>query len=236
MAVAASGGRQQPAGILNSSQSRRHRQINVSATPKQGVDRFRPAMQGCVQSAAGIGSVIAKEIDERNLHSTFANDTAGHDQPERLVERGLFDAGVENNPRSFNDVARQLSMTNRVLRYEFQQRWILKVVSALEDDALTCEIRMLPQVSAQTCYIAGIEKFHAPAKCGVLNPLVVRQMQLIGERRLFDVSFQPSPTGKPGLARNGELRIAEAQVRIEDFGIGRASEARVKFSYPLRRS
>ena len=29
---------------------------------EQGVDRFRLAMQGCVQSAAGVGSVIAKEI------------------------------------------------------------------------------------------------------------------------------------------------------------------------------
>ena len=127
-------------------------------------------------------------------------------------------------------------MTNRVLRYEFKQRWILKIVSAFEDNSLTHEIRMLPQVSSQTCYIAGIEKFHASVKCGVFNPLVVRQIQLIGERRLFDVSFQPRPTRKPVLARNGELRIAEAQVSIEDFGIGRTGEAWVKFSYPLRRS
>jgi hypothetical protein len=223
-------------GILNSSQSCRHRQIGAGASPKQGVHRFRPALQGGVQSAAGIGSMIAKQTDEWNLHATFTHDIAGHDEHERLVERGLFHAGVENNPGYFNDVAGQVAMTNRVLRYEFQQRWILKIVSAFEDDPLTYEIRMLPQVSAQTCYIAGIEKFHASAKCGVLNPFVVRQTQLIGERRPFDVSFQPRPTRKPGLARNGELRIAKAQVRIEDFGIGCAGEARVKFSDPLRHS
>ncbi len=127
-------------------------------------------------------------------------------------------------------------MANRVLRNEFQQRWILKVVSAFEYDVPTYEIRMLPQVSAQPCYIAGIEKLHASAKCGVLDPFVVRQTQLIVERRVFDVAFQPCPTRKPGLARNGKLRIAEAQVRIEDFGVGCAGEARVKFSDPLRRS
>jgi hypothetical protein len=42
------------------------------------------------------------------LVQTFPHDIAGHDEPERLVERGLFHAGVENNPVYFNDVAGSL--------------------------------------------------------------------------------------------------------------------------------
>src|SRR5690348_11417092 len=169
-------------------------------------------MQGGVYSAVGIGSVIAKEIDERNLHATFTRHIARHDQHERLVECGVFHAGVENDLGHFNDVMRQLAVTNRVLGYKFQQRWILKIVSAFEDDVLTHKTRMLPQVSAQTSYIAGIEKLHATAKYGVFYTFMVRSIQLVGERGPFDVPLQPCPTRKPGLARNGELRVTEAQV------------------------
>jgi len=147
----------------------------------------------------------------------------------------LAPAGIENDLRDLNDILRQSAPTDRILGYKFKQRRIMKIVPAFENDALTHEIRMLPQVSAQTWYIADIEKFHASAKCGVLNPFVVRQTPLIGERRSFDVSFQSRPTRKPGLARYSELCIAEAQVRIEDFGIRRTREPRVKFSDPLRR-
>ncbi len=44
---------------------------------------------------------------------------------------------------------RQFAAANRIFSREFQQRWIPKVVSALEDDALPHQIRMLVQVDAQ---------------------------------------------------------------------------------------
>ena len=127
-------------------------------------------------------------------------------------------------------------MTNRILGHELQQRWIVKVVPTFEDDALMHEIRILLQVAAQACYVAGIDKFHAPAKYCVFDTLMVRQIQSVWQRGLFNMPFQSCPTRKSGLACNGELRIAKANVGIEDFGVTYTAEARMKFSDPLRRS
>src|SRR5574337_2006721 len=95
---------------------------------------------------------------------------------------------------------------------------------------------MLLEVGVQTRYVTGIEKFHATAKYGVFNPFVVRQIQLVGEGGLFNASLQSCPTRKSALARNGELRVTETKVGIEDFGIGCRGEAWMKFAEPLGRS
>ncbi len=56
--------REQAAGVLGASQSRRHRQIDASATLNQSVDRFALTVQGsCMDGGVGIGSGIAKKID-----------------------------------------------------------------------------------------------------------------------------------------------------------------------------
>jgi hypothetical protein len=88
-------------------------------------------------------------------------------------------------------------------------------------------------MSAQACCVAGIKQFHTIAKCDIFNPLVVRQIQLAGESGLLNVPFQRSPTRKACLARDGKLRITEAQVRSEDFVVACTGEARMKFSDPL---
>ena|SRR5579864_8434564 len=64
MAVLIAGARKQPAGILDAPQGRCHRQVDSSAAPDQSVQRFELAMQGgCLQSAVGIRSAVAQEID-----------------------------------------------------------------------------------------------------------------------------------------------------------------------------
>src|ERR1700704_3687294 len=64
VAILTVGPRKQAAGLLDASQSRRNRQINPTATPDQSVQRCQLAVQGrSVDSAIGIRSVIAKEID-----------------------------------------------------------------------------------------------------------------------------------------------------------------------------
>ena len=64
VAFAIIGDWKQSAEILYMSQSRRYGQIHPSATPNQSVHRFQLAMQGCcLDSAVGICSVIAQEID-----------------------------------------------------------------------------------------------------------------------------------------------------------------------------
>ena len=72
------------------------------------------------------------------------------------------------------------------------------------------EIRILVDIGVQTCCITCIEKVHGTTKSGVFNSLVVRQIQLIGERRLFNMPFQPCPTRKSILASDCELCVAKA--------------------------
>jgi len=48
---------------------------------------------------------------------------------------------------------------------------------------------MLIQVRTQASYITRIEKFHGTAKYCIVNPLLVRQIQSIGERWFLNVPF-----------------------------------------------
>ena len=64
VAVVTLGTWEQPTGLFDAPQGRGHRQINPSATPEQSVHRFQLAVHSrCMDSAIGIRSVIAKEID-----------------------------------------------------------------------------------------------------------------------------------------------------------------------------
>jgi hypothetical protein len=56
---------------------------------------------------------------------------------------------------------------------------------------------------------------------------------MVAERWFFDVPFQPRPARKSVFARDGKLRVAEAEPGVEDFSVGGTKEARVKFSDPL---
>ena len=85
----------------------------------------------------------------------------------------------------------------------------------------------------QTRYVARIEKFHGAAKCGVFDSLMVRQVQSIGERWLFDVPLQPRPAGKSIFAGDCELRVAEAELGAEDFSVRGLAETWMKLPDPL---
>ncbi len=227
----------QAARFVGAAQSRGYGQRYPSAALNQSIHSFKLAMRNRrMDGAVRIRSVIAQQIDERKLHATFARHAAGADQPECLVQCGSFHAGLENDLGDLHDIRRQSATSNRILRHKFQQRWIAKIVPAFEHDALLRQLRMLLEVGAQTCHLAGIEQLHSTAKCGIFNPLMMRQIQLAGERGPFNVPFQPGPTRESGLARNRKLRVCEAKVRSEDFVIGCPGEARMKFSDPLGHS
>ena len=220
MAILTAGARKQPTSILDAPQRRCHRQIDSSAAPDQSVHCLELAVQGRrLCSAVGIRAVIAQQIDQRKLRATFARHTSSRNEHQRLVPRGLARASIENDLGDLNDVRRQSAMANRILRDEFQQRWIPKVVPALENDVLMHKIRMLIQVRAQTSYVTCIEEFHGTTKCCIFNPLLVRQIQSIGERWFFNVPFQPRPARKSIFAGDCKLRVAEAELGVEDFSV-----------------
>ena len=144
MTVLSAGAREQLLGVLDAPQSCRCGQIDSSAAPDQGIHRFELTEQGrCVQSAVGIRSVIAKEIDERKLHATFARYAPSRNKHERFVHCGLARASIQNDFRDRNDILRQSATADGILGYKFEQRWIVKVVPTLENDVLVYEIRML---------------------------------------------------------------------------------------------
>jgi hypothetical protein len=92
---------------------------------------------------------------------------------------------------------------------------------------------MLFQVSPQTSGIACIEKMDGPAKQGVLNSLMVRQLRLIGWCWFLNTGFQARPTWKSILTGNCELCICEAESSGKDFSIAGANERWMKLSDPL---
>ena len=124
-------------------------------------------------------------------------------------------------------------MANRILRHEFQQGWIPKVVPAFENDILMHETRMLFQLLAQTRGVPCIKEFHGAAKCCIFNSLLVRQIQSIGKRWFFNVPFQPRPARESILAGDGKLRVTEAERGVEDFRIRGPIKTRMKFPDPL---
>ena len=124
-------------------------------------------------------------------------------------------------------------MTNRILSDEFQQCWIPKVVPAFEYDVLMNKIRMLIQVRAQTNYVTCIEEFYGTAEYCIFDPLLVRQIQSIGERWSLNVPFQPRPARESVFAGDGKLRVTEAELGDKDFSVRGTAETRVKFPDPL---
>jgi hypothetical protein len=74
---------------------------------------------------------------------------------------------------------------------------------------------------------------HGTVKCCIFNPLLVRQIQSIGEHWFFDVSLQPRPARKSIFAGDCKLRVTEAESGVEDFSVCGQTEAWVKFPEPL---
>ena len=110
------------------------------------------------------------------MHATFARHAAGATSPSVSFSADWsFHARLENDLGDLDDIRRQRAMANRILSHEFQQRWIVKIVPAFKHDVLMHQLRMLLEVGAQTRYVAGIEQFHGAAKCGIFNPLMMRQ-------------------------------------------------------------
>src|SRR5271166_3652813 len=134
----------------------------------------------------------------------------GRDEHERLVQCGLFNAGIEDDLGYLNNIPRQSAVANRILGDEFQKCWISKIVPAFECDVLMHKIRMLVQVGTQTRDVTRIQKFHRATKRHVFNSLMMRQIQLIRERWLSNVLFQSRPAPKSILSSDCELRVTEA--------------------------
>src|SRR5580700_4067496 len=112
----------------------------------------------------------------------------------------------------------------------------MKVVPTFECDVLIHQFRMLFQVRAQTGCVAGINEIYGAAKNRVFDSFMVREIQLIGERRLFDVLLKSRPALKTSLTSDSELCVTELQRRDKNFSVRGATETWMKFPDALGRS
>src|SRR5260370_13836729 len=110
-------------------------------------------------------------------------------------------------------------MPHGILSDEFEQREISKLVRLGAHHVVMHKSGMRIQVCTQTSNVTCIEELHGTAKCCIFNSLLVRQIQSIGERWFFNAPFQPRPAGKSIFASDGKLRVAEAELCVEDFSL-----------------
>jgi hypothetical protein len=151
------------------------REIDVRASPQQRDDRL-----GFVVSERGqnrwirVGSAIAEQVDEWNLYAAFAWHFSRTDQPKHRVDAAFVcaGAGIEDDLDDVDDVRRQSSMANGVLRCKFQQRRIADVACGLETDPLTNDIRMACEMRAQPIDITRVEQVDCSTKCRGVDLLV----------------------------------------------------------------
>src|SRR5450755_4736071 len=91
---------------------------------------------------------------------------------------------------------------------------------------------MEAQMTAQAVDVARIEHVDRATKVGVLDPLVLRQIQ-IAAVWIYEVRSKSGPACESMLAGDSDLRIAQRELRGTDVGIGGFTKARMEFPDPL---
>ena len=224
----------EPAYLLHPSQGSRHDQIDTGTTPEECLHCIELSVHcRCSCRAAGVGSVVAKKIDQWDLDTTLAGYVAAGDQLQRLIECGLGEPSLEDDLGYGNNVRGETAAARWVFRDKLEQRWIAKVVATFEGNPTPNQTGMVTQVGAQPLDISGVEKVDRPPECRVRNSLLVRHVQAIGGCRSFNSSFQSPPTREPTFACNGELRVGDPEGRGKDVMVTGLAEARVKLPDPL---
>ncbi|MGA2538025.1 MAG: hypothetical protein ABSF53_18580 [Terracidiphilus sp.] len=181
----------------------------------------------------GIGSTGAEQLDERNLRAAFPRDAPRTNQPECFVQRRLVHTVVKNDFGDSDDVLRHAAAADGIFRDEFEQRGIAEVVAALEANPLPRQLRVQPQVGAQSGLVAGVHQIDGAAEKGILDALMMGQVEPVGGRGPFDARLEPRPSGEAMLAGDGELRIAEFYCGGKNLGVGSAGEARMELANKL---
>jgi len=83
-------------------------------------------------------------------------------------------------------------------------------------------------IARATSYVTCIEEFHGTAKCCIFNPLLVRQIQSIGEGRFSMCRFSLA-NSESIFAGDCKLRVTEAKWGVEDFSVRGPAKSWVKF-------
>jgi hypothetical protein len=95
------------------------------------------------------------------------------------------------------------------------------------------KVGMLLEPCAQALLVAGIDEIDGAAKDGVFDAFVVRQIETVGERGLFNVALEAGPTRESALAGDGELGVTEQETGVMDFCVGGVKESGMKLADEL---
>src|SRR5688572_6008170 len=85
-----------------------------------------------------VRTISAKELDQGNLDRALAGHSSRADESERRVQCLTVGAraGVEDHCCDLQDIRTEPAMADWILRNEFEQRRILKIVASLEHHPL----------------------------------------------------------------------------------------------------
>src|ERR1700677_4861532 len=91
----------------------------------------------CSRSQCGIRicSIDTQEFDELILDPALAGHSPADNEAQHVIDGTLFRSGFQDDPRDLNDVGRQTTVTNGILRNKFEQPGVAEVVAALEEKA-----------------------------------------------------------------------------------------------------
>ena len=93
----------------------------------------------------------------------------------------MFSSGIQNDFRHLDDVGGHRALAHGILRYELQQRWILKIIWAFEMEALMHQLRVLIEEGVQRLGIPTIQEFDRSTKSPVLDLTVGRHNKILNE-------------------------------------------------------
>src|SRR5882757_1522202 len=100
-------------------------------------------VHGCrTDCAARVCSVVAKQVDKRELYLALAWDTARCDQHQRFIPGGGVRSCLENHAGHFDDIEWKLSMTNWIFGHELEQSRRAEVISTFKKNVLMNQFRM----------------------------------------------------------------------------------------------
>ncbi len=180
-----------------------------------------------------IRSILTQQRNQLARHPTLPSHATRSNQHQRLIARRLLWSRLQYHASDIENVRRQRAMPYRILRDKLQQRRRPKIILPFKQHVLFHQLRMILQQPSQPDRIARIQQIHGTTKRRILNPLVMRQVDPIRQRRPLHMPLQPSPARKPMRSSNRKLRVAQTKARIKDLRIRATFEARMKLANHL---
>lgn len=210
MPLVCSGAGQKFPRLPATSRSCGHRQGDLRPAFNQRFGGFKLTMrQGRQHREIGIRPVIAKQMNERNLHAALTRHAAGTHQAQCFVHTGsvVFAARIQNHANRLGNIGRQSAAANRIFRRKLQQRRMAEVVSPGKRHTPLDQPGMRIQIHPKPFRIARVQKRDGFAENEVFD-LILKHSYIFASAEAFfngrtsTVRTNPT-TSNPAKTRKG---------------------------------